>query len=229
MPKKIHLVIQTPGGLADATTKIAKYLRNTFEVIEAYDPYEAASGGTILCLAADTIIMDEVSNLTPIDPQVVYKGQRISATSYEQAISDFQEEYGKFSPSEIPSPYQQMASQLDLIILKQMKKDVFDTLSVALSLLTSSQKRKTQKDRLKILESVIALGKTTYPHSHIITREEAERQIKLNISTDVDRLELLKIYKKWVSCRLKEEVTNHIIEKIVPQIQNENGKNKKNK
>lgn len=111
LPKKLHLIIHSPGGRADATTKIARYLREHFEEIEAYVPYEAASGGTVLCLVANIVVMGTTSNLTPIDPQVLYKRRRISATSYEQAIKDMMRKYSTSSPEEIPSPDQQMCNQ----------------------------------------------------------------------------------------------------------------------
>ncbi|HBL51980.1 MAG TPA: hypothetical protein DEV73_03345 [Candidatus Zambryskibacteria bacterium] len=81
LPSKLHLVIQTPGGQLGVSTKIAKYLRSSFRDIVVFVPYEAASGGTMMCLAANSIVMGITSNITPIDPQVPYKGQRIAATS----------------------------------------------------------------------------------------------------------------------------------------------------
>ena len=139
LPQKLHLVIHSPGGRVDATTKIARYLREHFKEIEAYVPYEAASGGTVLCLTANLIVMGTTSNLTPIDPQVLYKGRRISATSYEQAIKDMMKKYSTSSPDEIPSPDQQMCNQFDPIIAKEMSKEVLDSLMIALELLDASQ------------------------------------------------------------------------------------------
>jgi len=225
LPKKIHLVIQTPGGAASIAIKIAKFLQQKFTDIEAYVPYEAASGGTLLCLSAKTIVMDVTSNLTPIDPQLRYNSQIISATSYKQAIEDFQRDFGNQRPEEIPSPYQQMGNQFNPIILKEMEKNVFDILHVAHQLLLKSQQPVNEIDRNKLIGVVIALGKTNYPHSHIIDAEEAIN-IGLNISSDEDKLELLKLYKRWVSCRLDEAETTHIIDKYYPT-KKQNGKEKK--
>ncbi len=230
LPKNLHLIIQTPGGDVYAATRIVKYLLSTFEHIEAFVPYEAASGGTMLCLTANTITMDSASYLTPIDPQVRYKGQYVSATTFEQAVSDFQEDFGKYRPEEIPSPYQQMGEQFDPVILKEMKKIVFDTFIVAYETLKVSQKAKNKDDQNKILNLTFALGKTAYPHSHVIAIDEA-RRIGLNIDNSQEKITLLKTYKRWVSCRLKEESTSHVIDVICPTIKNseqkKNGKDKK--
>lgn len=216
LPKKLHLIIHTPGGRADATTKIARYLQEHFEEIDAYVPYEAASGGTVLCLAAKLIVMGSTSNLTPIDPQIVYKRQRISATSYEQAIKEMERKYSTSSPDDIPSPYQQMCNQFDPIIAKEMSKTLFDSIMVALELLEVSQKPKNEKDRNRIFGIALALTKTDFPHDHQFNMKSAE-EIGLTISHDDSKVLLLKTYKKWVSCKLDEKETNHLIETYVPK------------
>lgn len=211
LPKKLHLIIQSPGGAVDASTKIAKYLQNSFEEIIAFVPYEAASGGTVLCLAANKIIMGLTSNLTPIDPQLRYKGQWVSATSYKQAILTFQEDYGKLRPEEIPSPYHQLGEQFDPVILKEWDKIVIDSLMTAHELLKKSQKATTDDDIERLRNIVINLGRTALPHSHVIMIDEA-KEMGLNIDDSTATLKLLKVYKQWVSCRLSEEETTHIIE-----------------
>lgn len=215
LPKKLHLIIQTPGGAVDASIKIAKYLQNSFDEIIAYVPYEAASGGTVLCLSANKIVMGLTSNLTPIDPQIRYKNQWVSATSYKQAVISFQEEYGKLRPEEIPSPHQQIGEKFDPVILKEMDKLVLDTLETAHKLLIKSQKATTSEAQDKLIPIVVQLGRTNYPHSHVITLDEA-KELGLNIDDNAATLKLLKTYKRWVSCRLSEEETNHIVDDFCP-------------
>ena len=220
LPKKLHLIIQTPGGELYTTIKIAKYLQSIFgDQIEAYVPYEAASGGTILCLAAKTITMDNASNLTPIDPQLSYKDETVSANSYEQALDDFKKEYGKISPVEIPPPYQQMGRVFDPIIAKEMDKIARDTLSSSFKLLLKSQipNPKDPAARRKLFLAAWGLANSDWLHSHVITADEAKDEIGLNIDRSVAKLKLLSLYKKWVSARLKEQTDNHIIECICPK------------
>lgn len=217
LPKKLHLVIQTPGGSLDASVKIAKYLQAVFEEIEAYVPYEAASGGTILCLAANTIVMDINSDLTPIDPQVPHDGGRIAATSYEQAITYFAEKFPNQRPEELPIPYQQMGNKFNPITLQEMNKVVWDTMTVALGLLKKSQKPKTAAEKQVLYDIVFSLGKSDKPHSHVISIEEA-REIGLNVTTDEDKIKLLGTYKKWVSGMLTRSETKHIVEVYCPEV-----------
>lgn len=223
LPKKLHLIIHTPGGDLYTATKIAIYLQKLFgSKIQAFVPYEAASGGTIMCLAAKSIVMDTISNLTPIDPQVSYKGQRISVTTYEQAIKDFKKEYENLRPEELPSPSPQMANQFDPIIAKEMNRKAWDMLNVAYQLLVTSQGAKTEAEKKKLYAPVFELGNSDRPHSHVISADEA-RSFGLNIDTSSESLTLLKLYKKWVSAKLDEKIASHIIDIYYPMEEKEEG------
>ncbi len=229
LPKQLHLIIQTPGGDLSTATKIAFYLQRNFQNnIIAFVPYEAASGGTMLCLSAKNIVMGETSNITPIDPQIPYKYGRISTNTYEQALGEFQKNFGKLKPEEIPSPYQQMANQFDPVIYKEMQKLSWDTANTAYTLLLKSQAPENPEQKSKLADTAINLSRSeTWPHSHIIRMDEAI-EIGLNISNDPENLELLRLYKRWVSAKLNEETDSHIIETIVPNIKNEKQTEKSN-
>lgn len=216
LPEKLHLVVHTPGGLVYAATKIAKYLQAKFKEIHAYVPYEAASGGTMICLAASKIIMDEASNLTQIDPQVFYQGEYIAAGSYRQAIEDFAALNHNKRPEEMDPPYQQMAQKFDPVINKQMTKIVSDTLSVAFDLHRKATKAKTEEENRKAFNAVFYLANTLNPHEHIIDMDEAA-QIGLPVSRTSDELERLKTYKTWASNKLKNPGANHIIDVYCPK------------
>lgn len=66
----IDLVLHTPGGLVLATEQIANALRNHPARVTVLIPHYAMSGGTLLALAAEEILMDENAVLGPVDPQV---------------------------------------------------------------------------------------------------------------------------------------------------------------
>lgn len=66
----IDIILHTPGGLAIATLQIAAALRRHKGPVTAFVPHIAMSGGTLIALAADTIVMAPDAMLGPIDPQV---------------------------------------------------------------------------------------------------------------------------------------------------------------
>src|SRR3977135_3695972 len=66
----LDLVLHTPGGLVVAALQIAKAVREHKAKVTVFVPHYAMSGGTLIALAADEIVMCEHSALGPIDPQL---------------------------------------------------------------------------------------------------------------------------------------------------------------
>lgn len=66
----IDLILHTPGGLVLATEQIARALIRHPAKVTVFVPHYAMSGGTMLALAADEIIMDPNAVLGPVDPQL---------------------------------------------------------------------------------------------------------------------------------------------------------------
>lgn len=66
----IDLILHTPGGLVLATEQIARALIRHPAKVTVYVPHYAMSGGTMLALAADEIVMDANAVLGPVDPQL---------------------------------------------------------------------------------------------------------------------------------------------------------------
>lgn len=66
----IDLILHTPGGLVLASEQIAHALCRHPARVTIFVPHYAMSGGTLLALAADEIVMDENAVLGPVDPQL---------------------------------------------------------------------------------------------------------------------------------------------------------------
>ena len=69
--RPIDLVLHTPGGLVLAAMQIARAVEAHPAKVSVYVPVYAMSGGTLIALAADEIVLGEFSMLGPIDPQIV--------------------------------------------------------------------------------------------------------------------------------------------------------------
>ncbi|HWP35560.1 MAG TPA: ATP-dependent Clp protease proteolytic subunit [Thermodesulfobacteriota bacterium] len=68
--RPIDLIVHTPGGLALAAAQIARALSRHRGRVTVFVPHYAMSGGTLIALAADEIVMDEHAVLGPLDPQL---------------------------------------------------------------------------------------------------------------------------------------------------------------
>lgn len=67
--KGLVLILHTPGGDPNAVESIVEYLHAKFDRIEVVVPYLAMSGGAMISLASDLLILGKQSQLGPIDPQ----------------------------------------------------------------------------------------------------------------------------------------------------------------
>jgi ClpP class serine protease len=66
----IDLILHTPGGLVLAAEQIARALIRHQGPVRVLIPHFAMSGGTLLALAADEIVMEPNAVLGPVDPQL---------------------------------------------------------------------------------------------------------------------------------------------------------------
>jgi ClpP class serine protease len=66
----ISMVLHTPGGLVLAAEQIAAALAAHPAPVTVYVPHYAMSGGTLISLAADRIVMSPSAVLGPVDPQI---------------------------------------------------------------------------------------------------------------------------------------------------------------
>jgi len=66
----IDLILHTPGGLVLAAEQIAHALVERKGKVTVLVPHYAMSGGTLIALCADEIVMDPNAVLGPVDPQI---------------------------------------------------------------------------------------------------------------------------------------------------------------
>jgi ClpP class serine protease len=80
--RAIELILHTPGGLVIAAQQIASALADHEGHVTVVVPHYAMSGGTLIALAADEIVVDRHAALGPVDPQL---GQYPAASLVEVA------------------------------------------------------------------------------------------------------------------------------------------------
>ena len=66
----LDIILHTPGGLFLAAMQIARALTGHKGKATVFVPHHAMSGGTLIALAADEIVLCRYSVLGPVDPQV---------------------------------------------------------------------------------------------------------------------------------------------------------------
>lgn len=78
----VTVILDTPGGVVEVVERMVSVLRSVYDEVTVIVPDRAMSAGTILALSADRIMMDHLSCLGPIDPQIERDGKLGPALSY---------------------------------------------------------------------------------------------------------------------------------------------------
>lgn len=168
----IDLVIHTPGGLVLAVEQIAHALDKREGKVTVFVPHYAMSGGTMLALASDEIVMDENAVLGPIDPQV---GDMPAAS-----ILSVLEHKNPDQVDDETMVYADIARKA----MAQVKKLVRGILSDNMD-----------PDKAEQLAEVLSSGQWT--HDYPITVEEA-RELGLPVSTEMPEAvyDIMCLYKQ---------------------------------
>jgi len=166
----IDLVLQTPGGLVLAAVQIARALRQHPAKVTAFVPHYAMSGGTLLCLAANEIVMSPHAVLGPVDPQL---GQ-MPAASLIKVVEQ--------------KPIAEIDDQT-LVMADVGRKAIAQVRSVAHELLAG----RLSSEQADSLSQKLSEG--TWTHDYPISATEA-KSLGLNVNTEipVEILELLSLY-----------------------------------
>lgn len=170
----LDIVLHTPGGLVLAALQIARAVEAHRGKVTVFVPHHAMSGGTLVALAADEIVMCDHSVLGPIDPQI---GQ-YPAASILKAVEA------------------KPANEVDdeTLILADVSRKALDQVRKAATGILSAQ---MPADKAARIAEILAAG--TWTHDYPISAREA-REIGLNVTTDMPSqvLELMTFYPQPV-------------------------------
>ena len=90
--KCLVLILHTPGGDPNAVESIVEYLHSKFNRIDVVVPYLAMSGGAMISLASDLLVLGKQGQLGPIDPQFVIGNKTHSARAIQEGFSKAKED-----------------------------------------------------------------------------------------------------------------------------------------
>jgi len=155
----IELIVHTPGGLVLAAGQIAHALRRRRAKVTVFVPHYAMSGGTLIALAADEIVMDPNAVLGPVDPQL---GQSPAASVLK--VLD------QKKPEDIEDQTMILAD-VSRKAITQVKRTVQDLLGDRMS-----------QEQAGALAETLSTG--TWTHDYPITAEEG-KSLGLPISTEM--------------------------------------------
>ena len=170
----LDIVLHTPGGLVLAASQIARAVRDHKAQVTVFVPHYAMSGGTLIALAADQIVMSSHAVLGPVDPQLGHRPAASLIKVVEQKpISEIDDE--------------------TLILADVGRKAIEQVKKTARELL----ERQLPAEQAERLAEKLSTG--TWTHDYPILPREAQ-EFGLKVSTDMpeDVLQLMSLYPQPV-------------------------------
>lgn len=185
---RVDVLIHSPGGMAEAAHSIVEILRGRFQDVRFIVPNIAKSAATMLVLSGDYILMDNTSELGPIDPQFgIRKGDGTIITAPAQAIID-QFELAEKRISKDPkllSPWLPILLQYGPSLYQQAK----NAISLSETLVEEWLTKYMFKDDPMKSEKAKAISKYLSDHNNF--KSHAKR-IGLNDLRTIERLKAIK-------------------------------------
>ncbi len=170
----LDLVLHTPGGLVLAATQIARAVKDHPAKCTVFVPHYAMSGGTLIALAADEIVMCPHSVLGPVDPQL---GQ-MPAASLVKVVEQ--------------KPIAEVDDQT--LVMADVGRKAMDQVRRVVRELLSGKMPDEKAERLADL-----MSQGTWTHDYPIFADEA-RELGLPVNTQMPEavMELMNLYPQPV-------------------------------
>lgn len=170
----IDLVLHTPGGLVLASYQIARAIKRRRGKVTVFVPYYAMSGGTLIALAANEIVMSEHALLGPTDPQI-----------------------GKYSAAALlrvceTKPIEHISDET-LLFADQAEKAVKQLHAIVQEMLQDKMSPESADQLARLLT------RGAWTHDYPITCEQAKK-LGLNVTSDMPKefYELMKLFPQPV-------------------------------
>jgi ClpP class serine protease len=166
----LDIVLHTPGGLVLAALQIARAIHEHKAKVTVFVPHYAMSGGTLIALAADEIIMSKHAVLGPIDPQI---GQS-PAASLVKVVEQ--------KPIERIRDETLVMADVGRKAIAQLKQSASDIL-----------KKRLPSDKAEALAEKLSTG--TWTHDYPLFADVV-KDLGLPVNTNIpnDVLDLMKLY-----------------------------------
>jgi ClpP class serine protease len=170
----LDIVLHTPGGLVLAASQIGRAIRDHKAKVTVFVPHYAMSGGTLIALAADQIVMSAHAVLGPVDPQLGHSPAASLIKVVEQKpIAEIDDE--------------------TLVMADIGRKAIAQVRHTARELL----ERQLPAEQAEALAEKLATGTWTHDYP-ILPREAQEFGLKVSTEMPADVLQLMTLYPQPV-------------------------------
>lgn len=207
----LELLLHSYGGGVSSAYMIAKTLRKNFSKIRVFVPHIAASGATLIAIAADEIVMGEISRLSPID--IIYEtesGERISTLAYLRGFLKLYEKFKTTRKEDIPYPYLSLIESVNLATFEEFTGALDQVKEYAVELLKAAGYGDEEAD--SISDRLVYEPLT---HYEVIDYEKA-KNMGLKVKFYEEYRESWDIMRRWLGKHILRESGIHHIRYVIP-------------
>jgi len=218
--RKLYLLLHSPGGGVSSAYVIAKALRKNFDDITVFIPQLAASGATLIAIAANRIVMGEISRVSPIDVLIWEDEGMKSALSLVKSFARLESRFERTPLEDISYPYRHLIESIKPEELERMHGVLTEVESYAHELLKMAN---YEENKAKEIAETLVYG--FHIHFEVVSYERL-REMGLNVVWYEDRREEWGVMRYWLGKYILEENPIHHIVYVFPSeggISNEAG------
>jgi len=204
----LKLLVQSPGGRVSTASKVSGMIDQNFENVETYVPHFAKSGGTLISLTGEEIIMAQEGDLGPLDPQMPAKDGSYSATDLVDAYDRVLNQMDKIHPGKVSAPEHSLIEDMDNLKYEE-----------SLKMISTLQKYTT--DILKGHESIPEHDAEQYArqmvrgfpvHGYTLTADEVQQVLpEQMITEESEKPKEMQTMRQWMDQYAFNEGSNHVV------------------
>lgn len=190
--EKLDVFLCSNGGSGTVPWRLVSLFREYAKNFNVLIPFRAYSAATLLALGADEIVMHPFAELGPIDPTVsnefnpseVSTGRRlgISVEDVKAYVTFIKSTVGITHEDELVETIKILAEKVHPLALGNVERFISQTRVMAAKILRTHMKEEEQHIIDEIIEN---LASKLYFHGHPINRDEAKRELRLKVVTDL--------------------------------------------
>lgn len=178
---KADLMISSNGGDPNAAEKLLMMCRSRFKKgFNVIVPNHAKSAATMIALGSDKILMGYLSELGPIDPQIVAGGISVPAQSFIGGLEDIRKRLKSKTDPDPVNMYFPILSNIRPEVIQMCENAIAHSRIFAEKWLSSYMFKKKPK-QAKLVAKVLSEGKVYKSHGKVIDFKEAKDVLKLNV------------------------------------------------
>ncbi|NPV81919.1 MAG: hypothetical protein HPY52_16935 [Firmicutes bacterium] len=208
--RKLICLINTHGGGMASSYKIARALWVVFSKIRVFVPHIAASGGTIVALTGDEIVMGLMSQLGPLNVQTTYKGFPVSVNRSMECLRRYRELFRTMTPEEAPYPLRAMVDRLDPLLNEEWCGIAATGYAYVRDILGLAGYPKDKADKL-----ALTLTKEFPSHGYVIHADMA-RDLGLPVKPSEQYPAEWDLMRRWLGRYLSQGAAHHHIKYALP-------------